>query len=78
MGRGERREAAGPAAAFPWVSIATLCICSFSTAFNQTVLYPIVPFFVVDTGMVDDPREPGGVHAPTATPSTTARADQQA
>ena len=45
--------------AFPWLPILTLSVCSFATCINQTVLYPIIPFFVVDTGMVTDPRLPG-------------------
>lgn len=63
------REAAGPTMdapssssgdkPFPWAPVLSLCLCGFATAFNQTMLSPLIPFFVVDTGMVSDPRQPG-------------------
>ena len=50
---------AAAAAKFPWLPIFTLCCCSFATCINQTTLYPIGPYYILDAGMVDDPREPG-------------------
>jgi hypothetical protein len=45
--------------AFPWVPIGSLAFISFASCFSVTYIFPIVPYLVVDLGMVDDYREPG-------------------
>ena len=44
---------------FPALMIFTLCTCGFAACINQTVMYPVGPYFILDAGMVTDPREPG-------------------
>jgi MFS family permease len=58
-GGGGDDTAARSSSGFPYLSIFTLCICSFASAINQTMMPPIAPFYIFDSGMVSDPREPG-------------------
>ena len=44
---------------FPWRDACILAWCQFTSAFSFTVLFPFVPFMIVDLGLVDDPRGSG-------------------
>jgi MFS family permease len=44
---------------FPWRHACILAWCQFTSAFSFAVLFPFVPFMVVDLGLVDDPRGSG-------------------
>ena len=50
---------AAAAAPFPWVPVSALAFISFASCFSVTYVFPIVPYIVLDLGMVDDAREPG-------------------
>ena len=51
--------AAAMAAKFPLVKVLVVAFSAFSSCFSVTYIFPIVPYIVLDLGMVTDPREPG-------------------
>ena len=44
---------------FPWRHACILAWCQFTSAFSFAVLFPFVPFMIVDLGLVDDARGSG-------------------
>ena len=49
----------GSEAPFPWARVLVVAFIAFSSCFSVTYVFPIVPYIVLDLGMVSDPREPG-------------------
>jgi MFS family permease len=44
---------------FPWAPILAISVGLFSNSISIMMLFPFLPFMIVDLGMVTDPREPG-------------------
>ena len=52
-------EAMAPPPAFPWPPVLALSFIAFASCFSITYIFPIVPYLILDLGMVEDAREPG-------------------